>query len=115
MLEFVNLLSPAVIPSALGPLQALMAILPHLLVVFGAAIMAVAKPKTYRTLIKYCWTHKGLTVLALSPFGLFFFSGKLLGAKATQEKGGTAWSCFRGSPDRTGSVAGSRGPMEGAT
>jgi len=104
----------AVIPSALGPLQALMAILPHLLVVLGTALIAISKPKTYRTLIRYCWAHKGLTLMALAPVGLFFFSGSIFGVKAIDEKGGASWTAFRGGPERNGAVPGSRGPFENA-
>jgi len=104
----------AVVPSALGPLQALITILPHLLVILGTALLAVLKPTTYRTLLKYFWTHKVLTLLCITPFLLFFFGGRLLGARAVDEQQGSAWLAFRGGPERTGAVAGARGPFENA-
>jgi len=103
----------AVIPSALGPLQALMTILPHLIVVFGAVLFRLLKPTTYRLLLHYCWAHKGITLMALSPAALLFYSS-FSNAKITESKGGTPWISFRGGPERTGATPGARGPFENA-
>ncbi len=112
MFDLANFSTPAVIPSAIGPLQALIAILPHLMVVLGTVLVAFFKPKTYRALFRYCWAHKGLTTLVAAPVVLFFFRGALFGAKVVDEKGGAAWTAFRGGPERTGALAGARGPFE---
>lgn len=114
MIDLFDFSTFAVIPSALGPIQALMTVLPYLLAAFGTAIVGVFKPKTYRALLRYCWTHKGLTLVCLSPFALLYYRHSLFGAKVVNEKGGSAWVCFRGSPERTGAVPGAHGPFEGA-
>ncbi len=114
MIDLFDFSTFAVIPSALGPIQALMTVLPYLLAAFGTAIVGVFKPKTYRALLKYCWAHKGLTAVCLSPIALIYFRHSLFGAKVVEEKGGAAWVCFRGGPERTGAVSGARGPFENA-
>lgn len=102
----------AVIPSAFGPLQALLVILPQLLVALAAAFVALFKPRTYRFLAAYLWSHKALTlVLAGSATLAIFGPGSLFGGgTVAAERRGAAWDAFRGGPLRTGTVAGSSGP-----
>ncbi|MCY3019176.1 MAG: hypothetical protein NTW87_09140, partial [Planctomycetota bacterium] len=99
----------AVVPSALGPLQALLAILPHLLVLLGAAAVAVFKPRTYRALFRYVWIHKVLTAMVLAIVGVCIWGGTLLGGD--RDPGGAPWTAFHGGPDRSGAVPGAKGPL----
>ncbi len=117
MLPFFEINSPAVIPSALGPLQALIAILPHLIVILTTALVALFKPKSYRALVRYFWAHKILALICISlgaSIVYLVFFGSLFSGKASQEKIGSPWIAFRGGPERTGAVPGARGPLENA-
>jgi outer membrane protein assembly factor BamB len=114
-----NLPAQAVIPSAIGPMQALIAILPQILaaigVVFGAAAVAVLKPSTYKSLGRYCWAHKMLTCGTAGFFAAAIWGGsKLLGANISEARAGVPWTSFRGGPERTGSLAKSPGPVKNA-
>ncbi len=101
----------AVIPSAFGPIQALLVILPQLLLALAAAVLALFRPRTYRQLFAYLRSHKGLSLalacglalLVWRPMGIF-------GGGAGEERGGSAWPAFRGGPSRRGSAPGARGP-----
>lgn len=100
----------AVIPSAFGPIQALLVILPQLLVALGAALVAALKPRTYKVLAVYLWTHKTFTlVLAGVIASVVWVPGALFGTRASAERSGAAWTAFRGGPERAGAVTGSRG------
>ncbi|HEX7901024.1 MAG TPA: PQQ-binding-like beta-propeller repeat protein [Planctomycetota bacterium] len=101
----------AVIPSAFGPIQALLVILPQLILAFALGVVALFKPRTYKLLFAYLWAHKALSAalvvaLALGVWGL----GRLFTAGVTAEKTGDAWTAFRGGPSRTGATAGAAGP-----
>jgi outer membrane protein assembly factor BamB len=100
----------AVIPSAFGPIQALLVILPQLLVALGAALIAALKPRTYKVFFLYLWTHKVFTVVLVAVVAFAFWApGALFGTRATAEKSGAAWAAFRGGPGRSGAVEGSKG------
>lgn len=102
----------AVIPSAFGPIQALLVVLPQLLLALAAGFVALFKPRTYRFLAAYLWSHKvlalvlvGLAALAIAGPGSLFGGGAV-----AAERRGAAWEAFRGGPLRTGAVPGSAGP-----
>ena len=60
----------AVVPAVIGPIQALVAILPQLVALLGAAVVALLKPQTYKTFFKYVWIHKLMSLcVAGSIFG----------------------------------------------
>jgi hypothetical protein len=59
----------AVIPSAFGPIQALIVILPQLLLALAGLLLAIFKPRTYKLLGAYLWSHKVFTSV-LSPASL---------------------------------------------
>jgi len=110
------LLQPSVaeafIPSTLGPLQALLAILPQIFVAVGAGFVALFKPRTYRLLGAYLRAHKGFAASALAGAALLIWApGLLLGSRLTPETKGDPWSAFRGGPERTGSAPLARGPI----
>lgn len=101
----------AVIPSAFGPIQALLVILPQLLLAFALGVVALFKPRTYKLLFAYLWAHKILAAsligaAALGAWGL----GRLFTTEVAAEKAGGTWSAFRGGPTRTGALPGAAGP-----
>ena len=101
----------AVIPAVVGPVQALIAILPQLMGLLAAAGVALLKPATYRVLGKYLWTHYIFTVglvafIMLSVWGC----GKWRAGWAGKEQVGAAWCAFRGGPERSGAVPNAKGP-----
>jgi outer membrane protein assembly factor BamB len=101
----------AVIPSAFGPIQALLVILPQLILAFALGVVALFKPRTYKLLFAYLWAHKALSAalvvaVALGAWGV----GRLFTANVSAEKTGDAWTAFRGNSSRTGSLPGATGP-----
>ena len=102
----------AVVPSAIGPLQALYTILPYLVGLLGAACVAVLKPRTYSAFFRYCRVHKLLTVILLAGLGLGCWGVTLLsGATIVREQTGAPWTAFRSGPLRQGAVLGAQGPL----
>jgi outer membrane protein assembly factor BamB len=101
----------AVIPSAFGPIQALIVILPQLLLALAGLLLAVFKPKTYKMLGAYLWSHKLFTLVLLGAIGFLIWGPSFSTGKVAEEQVGAAWSAFRGGPGRTGAVAGAKGPQ----
>jgi outer membrane protein assembly factor BamB len=101
----------AVIPSAFGPIQALIVILPQLLLALAGLLLAIFKPRTYKLLGAYLWSHKAFTVVLLVAIGFLIWAPSFSGGKVADEQVGAAWSAFRGGPGRTGAVAGAKGPQ----
>ena len=99
----------AVIPSAMGPIQALIVILPQILLALAAGFVALFKPRTYRFLAAYLWSHKAFSAVLFGIVGFLLWGPSLLGSKAAEEQSGAPWSAFRGGPGRTGAVAGAKG------
>jgi outer membrane protein assembly factor BamB len=103
----------AVIPSAFGPIQALIVILPQLLLALAAGMLAVFRPRTYRLLFAYLWAHKPLTAALIGVVAVLVWapwSGPGGGAVAAEQVG-APWSAFRGGPQRSGAVPRARGPV----
>jgi outer membrane protein assembly factor BamB len=102
----------AFIPSTLGPLQALLVILPQVFVAIGAGFVALFKPRTYRLLALYLWVHKGLAAALIAVAALLLWGPSLLfGGRAQAERAGRSWTAFRGGPERVGAVDGATGPL----
>lgn len=101
----------AVIPSAFGPIQALIVILPQLLLALAGLLLAVFKPRTYKLLGAYLWSHKVFTLALVGAVAFFIWGPSLSSGKVAEEQVGAPWSAFRGGPGRTGAVAGAKGPQ----
>jgi outer membrane protein assembly factor BamB len=101
----------AVIPSAFGPIQALIVILPQLLLALAGLMLAIFKPRTYKLLGAYLWSHKAFTLVLLGAIGFLIWGPSFSSGKVADEQVGAAWSAFRGGPGRTGAVAGAKGPQ----
>lgn len=103
----------AVIPSAFGPIQALIAILPQLLMALAAALLALFKPRTYKFLFAYLRAHKGLTLFLIGLVALLVWGpGNLFRGEVSEEQVGMPWAAFRGGPERSGAVPGALGPIQ---
>jgi outer membrane protein assembly factor BamB len=95
----------AVIPSAFGPIQALLVVLPQLLLALAAAMVALFKPRTYRFFFGYLRAHPLLAVVLLAgAAGGAWGVRALFRAEVGAERGGGAWASFRGGPERSGAV-----------
>ena len=64
----------AVIPSAFGPIQALIVILPQLMLALAAGLLAIFKPRTYKLLGAYLWSHKAFTAVLIAGIGFLIWS-----------------------------------------
>ena len=108
----------AVIPLAVGPLQALLAVLPAILVGIGTAIVALFKPSTFVILFKTLWRMK-VTVVLFVALGWAAWQGAkivfpgVVADVGAAEAGEFDWPLFRGNEQRSGSVAGTASPASG--
>ncbi len=108
----------AVVPVLVGPLQALLAILPGILIALGGSILALFRPSAIKKLFKLLWAQKVVVVLVvLGVWGLFrlypvVFAGSRE-AVSQANAGGEDWPLFRGGPDRRGAVPGAGEPAHG--
>ena len=82
----------AVVPAVMGPAQALVAILPQLLAMLGAAMLALFKPETSKTLFKFLWHQKMLSLGIVAAAVLCVWGlGKLFGGSVAREEAGAPW------------------------
>jgi len=95
----------AVIPSAFGPIQALIVILPQLLLALAGLLLAVFKPRTYKLLGAYLWSHKVFTLVLVGAIAFFIWGPSFSHGKVAEEQVGAPWSAFRGGPGRTGETS----------
>ena len=65
ILVSVTVPAQAVIPALVGPLAALVSVLPQILAVVGIGLLAIFKTGTYRTLFAIAWHHKIITAIIL--------------------------------------------------
>ena len=114
----------AVIPALVGPLAALISILPQILAFVGIGLLAMFKTGTYRTLITIAWRHKIVTtiiLLSVTISGGFFvyqtvspnvhikaITSKELSLVSTNKP----WATFRGGIHRTGHQNNHLGPTD---
>src|SRR5690349_11339584 len=75
----------AVIPSAFGPIQALIVILPQLLLALAAGLVAIFKPRTYKLLGAYLWSHKPFTACLVAGIGFLIWGPSLSSGKVAEE------------------------------
>jgi len=113
-----NLLTFAVIPVLVGPLQVLLALLPGLLLAAGAGLLAMLRPRAIWLGLKLLWRQKivvaAIVAVLLATVFLaraFFFTGETQVSRA--EATSQSWPMFRGGLARRGSIDGSAGPDSG--
>ncbi len=101
----------AVIVPFMGPLQALIAVLPQLIMGLFALFLLVFKRTTYVRLGRFFWHHKVFSVVLIFIIGgsiaWFSLTG---GAQVGVQETGQAWLGFRGGSARTGHEPGSLWP-----
>lgn len=109
--------SIAVVPVLIGPLSALMALLPAILVALGGIIVTLFRPSTVKRIARLLWAQKGMViVIALVIWGgthllsAAFPSGRASGVEGSGE---AAWPLWRGGVGRTAAVTGTAEPSEG--
>ena len=111
-----------VIAPAIGPLQALLAILPGLLLAIGGAVIATLvalfKPSGLRAAGKLLWRLKWFALTLAAVVGGGIAGWAMLGpakheAAAAAVLRGDDWPMFRGGPRRPGAAAGAVGPAGG--
>ena len=77
----------AVIPSAFGPIQALIVILPQLLLALAGLLLAVFKPRTYKLLGAYLWSHKVFTLVLVGAIAFVVWGPSFSGGKCSCSSG----------------------------
>lgn len=107
----------AVVPMVVGPLQALLAILPSLLLGVGGLLLAAFRPSGAKRLVRFLWHQKLFTcLLILVAAGVVVLAQQGAGrggAAATEVREGTDWPAFRGGPLRRGASPGTAEPTTG--
>ncbi|MFH1023657.1 MAG: PQQ-binding-like beta-propeller repeat protein [Planctomycetota bacterium] len=107
----------AVVPVLVGPLQALMALLPAILAALGGMLLAVFKPSAMKKFLQLLWAQK-LQVLATVAViaGLVYGCQALFpgwsGPVKELEKADRESPMFRGGPERRGVADNMPGPVE---
>ena len=114
----------AVIPALIGPLAALISVLPQILAFVGIGMLAILKPGTYRALLTIAWQHKIITTIILlsvtisSGFFIYQAVSPNVNIIATTSKDlqlssiSQSWATFRGGIHRTGHQANHLGPTD---
>jgi len=109
----------AVIPAAAPILQALLVVLPAILVAVGSLIVTMFKPSTMKRVLHLLWTQKVAVLLIIAAVvGLIYLYGVLFPpvideVAAASDIGSSDWLLWRGGPTRRGFVPGSEEPGHG--
>jgi len=92
----------SVVPVLVGPLQALLAILPAVLVALGGVVLAALKPSAIKKLLLLAWSQKLVVVPAaiLIVLAVHYWPAIFPPAQGAWQLGQSDWPMWRGSPDR---------------
>jgi eukaryotic-like serine/threonine-protein kinase len=94
-----------VVPVLIGPLQALIAILPGLLAALGGAIVTMFKPRMVKRFLLLLWAQKLPIVGVAAVVGGLVYAWPHVFPKAIQEGAAKGeWPAFRGGAARLGTV-----------
>jgi outer membrane protein assembly factor BamB len=102
----------AVIPVLVGPLQALIGLLPVILAALGGMFAAMFKPTMIKRLLLLLWAQKFIVLgIVVVVGGAIYGAKQLWPSQATGDAGGAVagqggWSMYRGTLDRRGYVPG---------
>jgi outer membrane protein assembly factor BamB len=102
-----------VVPVLVGPLQALLAILPALLAALGMGMLSLLRPKGVKTLAIVLWRMRValLLIAGVVVGGAYLWPAAVgHGASARQADLSQDWAMLRGGLGRTGALAGATGP-----
>jgi outer membrane protein assembly factor BamB len=102
----------AVVPVMVGPLQALLAILPSLLLALGSLLLAfflgLFRPSKLKKAARFLWRQKVFTVILVAAIvGVVFLlrhNWGRAGPAASEMRAGSDWVAFRGNALRRGAV-----------
>ncbi|MBM4034748.1 MAG: hypothetical protein FJ291_23640 [Planctomycetes bacterium] len=98
----------AVVPVLVGPLQALLAILPWLLSALGGMLVAFFRPSFYVKLARFLWHQKVFTAILIGVVAGIVFAARHnwggAGPAAGEMRAGSDWPAFRGGPSRRAAV-----------
>ncbi|NLW51711.1 MAG: PQQ-binding-like beta-propeller repeat protein [Candidatus Brocadiaceae bacterium] len=105
-----GLLPLGVVPVLVGPLQALMAILPGILVALGTTLLALLRPSAIKRFLQLLWAQKFACLgIGLGIWGLVYFWGDVFPGAAADvgaAVSGADWPMWRGGAQRRGAVLG---------
>lgn len=105
--------SLAVVAPLVGPLQALLAVLPGLVIAIAGAILSALRPAAMWNLLKLLWRLRVQLVVVVAVLGgMAWGIVRLLPARATPriEPSASGWPLARGGPERRGAVSGTAEP-----
>lgn len=110
----------AVVPVLVGPLQALLVILPGILVALAGLIFTLFKPSTVKRLLLLLWSQKlvvfsALVLVVAVGWGLTTLKPLILPAATVDVQAATegTWPLWRGGPERRGAVLDAEDPAHG--
>lgn len=108
----------AVVPVLVGPIQALLTLLPIILVALGSLFVAMFRPSSIKKLLQLLWSQK-LAVLGFVVVlvGLVYAWPAIFPNRGTAAApaafGNASWPLWRGTPARTGAVLDAEDPAQG--
>ena len=94
----------AVVPVLVGPIQALLAVLPGVLVALAGVVTGFFKPSNLKKFVLLLWSQKiAVSIIIAALGGLFFFVPDLFPhGEVSAAQGGSDWLLLRGGPERRG-------------
>ncbi len=100
-----------VVPVLVGPLSALMALLPAILIALGSMIVSLARPRTVKRLILFLWAQKfvllpAVAIIWSASWGYRALFGRPRGTVSAAESVAADWPLWRGNLHRTAHGAG---------
>ncbi len=109
-----------VVPVLVGPLQALLVVLPGILIALGSLFITLFKPSTVKRLLLLLWSQKFVVVPVLllavaASWGLTALKPLIFPAVALDVGAASdgEWPVWRGGPHRRGAVLDAEGPAHG--
>jgi len=114
-----GLTPPAVVPVLVGPLQALLALLPGILLAVGGSIVALLKPSAIKRLFGLLWSQKLIVApVLLALWGMtrlysFVAPSHAPDVSAAQAAEDDQWPVWRRGPERRGAGPDAVGPAHG--
>jgi len=104
----------AVVPVLIGPLSALMALLPAILAALGGILITLFKPATIKRLFHFLWVQKfPVFVFVVLIWGAVHFLPALFHSSVSESAEGSDWPLWRGGARRIGAVRGGDEPSRG--
>ena len=110
-------LQPAVVPILVGPLQALIAMLPYVFVALGTVLVSMFKPSVLKRFGQLLWSQKlivaAVVVGVVGLVQLYAMVFPSIPADVASVEKGADWPLLRGTPDRHGATNTGEDPVQG--